>query len=153
VKFFLLDTAFVEEMLAVSHKMDSAKARVLARISCGSMGEALKLKNEDFFIKRERIIKALSSDMFSEMDLDKTSRSDLRYVLNIMLAWYRDILITKVGRSHIINIDKKELILKAAPQISPEKLDKVLKHIISTQAYLDQSANPKLAIAALGLML
>ncbi|MBU0605353.1 MAG: DNA polymerase III subunit delta' [Candidatus Omnitrophica bacterium] len=153
VNFFPLDAAMVEEILTASHNIDGVKARLLGRISCGSPGRALELEDNDFFDKRERIIKALSSDTFSYLDFDKTPRSDLRAILNIMLTWYRDIMVMKAGDGKLMNVDKKELISTEADRIGFEKLDNVLKRIMLTQTYLDQSANPKLAITALGLAL
>ena len=153
VNFFPLDTAIVEEILTASHNIDGVKARALSRISCGSPGKALELEDNDFFDKREKIIKALSSDTFSGLDFDKTPRPDLRAVLDIMLTWYRDILVMKAGDGRLVNVDKKELISIEAGRIGFAKLDNILKRIMLTQAYLDQSANPKLAIAALGLAL
>lgn len=153
VNFFPLDTAIVEEILTASHNIDGVKARALSRISCGSPGKALELEDNDFFDKREKIIKALSSDTFSGLDFDKTPRPDLRAVLDIMLTWYRDILVMKAGDGRLVNVDKKELISIEAGRIGFAKLDNILKRIMLTQTYLDQSANPKLAIAALGLAL
>ena len=153
VSFFPLDTAIVEEILIASHNIDGVKARLLGQISCGSPGKALELEDNDFFDKRERIIAALSSDTFSDLDFDKTPRPDLRAVLDIMLTWYRDILVMKAGDEKLVNVDKKELISIEALRIDFGKLDNVLKRIMLTQAYLDQNANPKLAIAALGLAL
>jgi DNA polymerase-3 subunit delta' len=153
VNFFPLDGASIEELLAASHNVDSVKARLLGRISCGSLSKALELKDSGFFDKRERIINALSSDTFSDLDFDKTPRADLKAVLDIMLTWYRDILVMKAGDRKLVNVDKEGLISAEARRIGFAKLDGILKRIMLTQTYLDQSANPKLAIAALGLIL
>ncbi len=153
VNFFPLDTAIVEEILTASHNIDGAKTRLLGHISCGSPGRALELEDNGFFDKRERIIKALSSYTFSDLEFDKTARPDLRAVLNIMLTWYRDILVMKAGGGGLVKVDRIELISSEADTTGFEKLDNVLKRIILTQTYLDQSANSKLAIAALGLVL
>ncbi|MFH1190009.1 MAG: DNA polymerase III subunit delta' [Candidatus Omnitrophota bacterium] len=153
VSFFPLDTAVVEDILAAAHGIDAGAARLLANISSGSPGRALELNDSGFFDKRERIISALSSDAFSGLDLDKATRADLKSVLDIMLAWYRDILVMKAGGGRLVNADKEGLISMEAKRFGFDKLNDVLKRIISTQSYLDQSANPKLAIAALGLEL
>jgi len=151
VKFFLLDASLVEEILTVSHNVDSVKAHVLARISCGSPGGALELKSDDFFSKREQIIRAISSNTLLDMDFDKTPRSALRAVLNIMLTWYRDILVTKSGDRGLVNVDKRDLISVEADRMGFDRLNDILERIILTQTYLDQNANPRLAMAALGL--
>ncbi|MCX5678370.1 MAG: DNA polymerase III subunit delta' [Candidatus Omnitrophica bacterium] len=153
VKFLPLDAATVEEILAVSHNVDRVKARVLAKISCGRVSEALELNDEDYFNKREHIIKTLLSRTLSDLEFDKVSKVDMKAILNIMLTWYRDILAAKAGGQDFVNIDKRDLVLIEAGKTGFEKLDNLLKGIISTQGYLDQNANPKLAMTALGLML
>lgn len=151
VKFFLLSTAVVEEILAESHETDRVKAHVLASLACGRLSEALRLNDEDLFEKRSRIITALSSGSLSDLDLDKKSKTELRILLDIMLAWYRDILVTKAGDKGIVNIDKTDIISSEAKKMGFEKLDNIIKRIISTEVYLDQNVNQKLAMAALAL--
>lgn len=153
VKFFAIDSAVVKDILMKGHGLDEVMAHILANISCGSMGQALHLKEKDFFKKREGVIKALSSNTFSDLDLDKASKVDLKSVLDIMLTWYRDILVTKTGDRNVVNIDKADLISRNSEKMSFDRLDDVIKKIISTQTYLEQNANPKLAMAALGLIL
>ena len=153
VNFFALDGAVVKEILIKGHGLDEVMAHILANISCGRMSRALHLKEGGFFKKREGVIKALSSNTFSDLDLDKTSKIDLKVLLEIMLTWYRDILVAKTGERSVVNIDKMDLVLCSSEKISFDKIDNVIRQIISTQVYLDQNANPKLAMAALGLIL
>lgn len=151
VKFFPLDTAAVEEILAVSHDVERVKAHLLAKISCGRVGTALELTGEDYFNKREHLIKTLLSGSLSDMEFDKMPKADLKAFLDMMLTWYRDILAIKAGDQDLVNIDKRDLISIEAGKADFDKLDAILKRIISTQGYLDQNANPKLAMTALGL--
>lgn len=153
VKFFLLDPAVIEDILTVSHKEDKTRSRLLANVSGGSMSQALRLKDEEYFEKREEVISALSKDLVLDLEFDKASRSDLRAILNIMLTWYRDILVAKAGGPAAVNIDEIDTIAVLAKKLSFEKLDGILKKIISTQTYLEQNANPKLAMTALALAL
>lgn len=153
VKFFAIDSAVVKEILIKGHGLDEVIAHILANISCGRMSQALHFKEGAFFKKREDVISALSANTFSDLDFDKTSKIDLKALLDIMLTWYRDILVMKTLDRSVVNIDKIELISRASGKISFDKLDNVIKQIISTRIYLDQNANPKLAMAALGLIL
>jgi DNA polymerase-3 subunit delta' len=153
VKFFPLDASAIEEILAISHNVERAKARVLAKISGGRVSEALELKEEDYFDKREHIIKMLLSKTLSDSEFDKMPRADLKALLNVMLTWYRDVLAVKAGGTDLVNADKGDLISAEAGKMDFGKLDDILKGIISTQTYLDQNANPRLAMAALGLKL
>lgn len=153
VKMLPLDARTVEGILVASHGLEKSRAHVLAMISCGSLATALKLNDDNFFDKRERVIVALSNGRFLDMDLDKTSKPDLRSILNIMLTWYRDILVIKTASGGLINIDKKEMVGSASRRYSIDKINTAVKKIISTQYYLEMSANPKLAMTALGIAL
>ncbi len=150
VRFFPMNLNTVKDILTGAHGLKSDVAHILAGISCGSPGEALKLKSDDFFSRRERIIKALSSDSFSELDFDRAQKKELQAVLSIILLWYRDILITKTGNSNIVNIDKETEICREAKRVGFNKLNNTLNRVMSTQLYLEQNANPRLAMAALG---
>jgi hypothetical protein len=76
--------------------------------------------------------------------------------LDVMLAWYRDILVAKAGPGSgigFVNIDKADVILAQAAGIEYGRIDYIIKEIISTASILDQNANPKLAMSVLGLSL
>lgn len=151
VKFLPVAASVIEEILAAKKEADKTRAHILARISCGSVRTAIRLSGEDYFEKRERIIGSLSSGRFLDMDFDKASKADLRSVLDIMLTWYRDIMVTKAAGCGIINIDKEDLIAGQAKKCGLDRLDNILKKIVSTQGYLESNANPKLAMMALGV--
>ena len=150
VRFFPMGANIVKDILVGRHGIDADIAHILAGITCGSPGEALKLKDDDLFDRRERVIKALSSGALPELEFDKRSRSELRALLNIMMIWYRDILVTKAGNSNIVNIDKEDLVRAEAKRHGFIRLNNAITKIISTQIYLEQNANPRIAIAALG---
>lgn len=150
VKFFPLDRVLVKELLIQEHGIDEMKAHVLAGISCGQMQRALKLNDEKFFDRRARIIEALAAGTASELDFDKIPKADLRVQLDIMLTWYRDLLVTKFGGMSIVNLDKKDALTRRAKMVDATALDTAIHQIIMTQSYLGLNANAKLAMAALG---
>lgn len=156
VKFFPLDRNEVKEILTKVYDVDEKKAHILSCISSGSLGEALRLKDESFFEKRSRAIKALQDKTFFDSDFEELSREDLQAYLDIMLTWYRDILVAKSGHrkeSILVNIDKFDDIINEAKETKFEFLYEVIKEIISTGYFLEQNANPKLAMSVLGLKL
>ena len=154
VKFFPLGIDEVENILIKEYKLDTAKAHILSRLLSGSLGEALKHNDEKFFKKRASLLKALSDKRISEYDFDGVSKEDLKMYLDIMLTWYRDILVAKVGnieKEAFVNIDKKDLISSQAKSLEADYIDGIIKDIISTNYFLDRSANPKLAMSVLAL--
>ncbi|MDD5422468.1 MAG: DNA polymerase III subunit delta' [Candidatus Omnitrophota bacterium] len=156
VKFFPLQAGTVKDILTKRHKIDGAKADILSRISCGSAGKALLYDNADFSGQRKEVIEALKKKRFLEMETDGLSKTELKMRLEIMLSWYRDLLVAKAGTEgapEFINFDERSAIELSARDAEFDMLDDAIKQIISTGEMLDQSANTKLAMAALGLKL
>ncbi len=151
VKFFPLRADEVKDILVKRYNVDPDKAHVLSRLSAGRLGDALKYADEEFFAKREKVMAALANRTFFESDFDKLSKADLKMYLSILLTWYRDILITKADWSEVINIDRKDAILSEAMATGFDKVEQMIRQIVFTYSFVEQNANPKLAMAALGV--
>lgn len=153
VRFFPLRTEAIEEILVKVYKIDSVKAHILSHLACGSLGNALEFKDEGLFDKRSALLAGLSNNTFFDSDFDGVSKDDLKLYLGLMLAWYRDILITKIGLgdSALINIDRIDAIVSQAKRLDYDHIDSAIREVISTTAFLDQNANAKLAMGALGM--
>ena len=153
VRFFSLAPDIVKDILMKSYNVEEKRASVLSRLSGGRCDEALRYKNEDFFERRSQIIEAITDETYFESDFDGLSRRALKLNLDIMLMWYRDILITKLNAfepAGLFNIDKIDRVSKEAKRFEVEQLHDIIKEIISTGHLLDRKANPKLAMSVLG---
>jgi DNA polymerase-3 subunit delta' len=154
VRFFALRIDEVKDVLSAGYGLDQTKANILSHMSSGRLGEALKYNSAEFFIKRDSVIEALEKKIFFESDFDKLSKADLKIYLDILLTWYRDVLIAKsagAGGAEIVNIDKKEAVFSEAAKAEYDGLDRMIRQIILTYSFLEQNVNPKLAMAALGI--
>lgn len=153
VKFFPLGIDDAKRILVEEYRIDNTNAHILAHLSSGRLGEALLYKDTSFFEKRSWVIRSLADRTLFDSDFDRLSKRDLKFYLDVMLTWYRDILIAKTrssGKTPLVNIDKEDIILKESKTSEIEELSDIIKQIISTGFFLEQNANPKLAIAALG---
>ena len=156
LKFFALGIGEVKEILTKQYDIDGTRAHILAHLSSGRLGEALKYNDDDFFEMRSRLINTFNDKTFFDSDFDRLSKHELKAVLGIMLAWYRDILIAKAGcteEPEMVNIDRRQDILNESQKTGFGELNNIIKQIISTGSYLEQNANPKIAITALALAL
>jgi DNA polymerase-3 subunit delta' len=151
VKFFPLRVDEVKDILIKLYGVDESKAHVLSHLSAGRLGDAVKYADEVFFAKREKVIAALADRTFFESDFDKLSKTDLKVYLAILLTWYRDILVAKSGGPEVVNIDRKDAIIAEAAKTGFDRLEQMIGQIISTYSYVEQNANPRLAMAALGI--
>ena len=153
VKFFALGIDEVRRILVEEYKIDNINANILAYLSSGRLGEALLYRGAHLLEKRSWVIKALADKTLFDSDFDKFSKRDLKFYLDVMLTWYRDILIAKTrssGKTPLVNIDKEDIILSESKTCEVGELGDIIKQIILTNFFLEQNANPKLAIAALG---
>lgn len=153
VKFFPIDADTVKEILKNNYKLDDAKAQMLSRISAGSIDAALRYKDEKFFKKRSQVLDGITDGSLFDSDFEGLSKPDLRSYLDIMLTWYRDILVTKADptlKSLLVNADRTRIIEEEALRMDFAFLDKAIKQVILTGQFLDQNINPKLAMSTLG---
>jgi DNA polymerase-3 subunit delta' len=156
VRFFSLPAGEVGKILEERYEIEKDKAGLLASISSGELGKAVKFNSEDFFAKRNRIINSLKSTATSDSDFDGFSKPDLKIALDVMLTWYRDVLVAKTGgdcRELLINIDKLDLIYDEAGKSTFDELNKIINQVILTSSFLDQNVNTKLAMGVLGVNL
>jgi hypothetical protein len=156
VNFFPLAPEEIGRILTDRYKLDGKRADLLSRISSGSVDKALRYNEENFFAKRGRIIDGLSSGTLPDADLDGLSKPDLRLVLDVILTWYRDVLVTKafgLARPRLVNIDKAEAIRDGAKRLSFDGLENMINQVILTGSFLEENINPKLAMGMLGINL
>ncbi|MFA6609671.1 MAG: DNA polymerase III subunit delta' [Candidatus Omnitrophota bacterium] len=151
VRFYPLGAREVEDILVKEYSIEDKKAHILSHLFSGRLGEALKYKDEEFFTKRLTLIEGLAGMTFFESDFEKISKEDLKMYLGMMLSWYRDIMARKFGAGdeQLINADKVEMIRREADSLNAGYLGGVIDQIISTGSFLDQNANPKLAMSML----
>jgi DNA polymerase-3 subunit delta' len=153
VRFFFLKADTIQSVLVKEHRMDEAKARILSHLASGSLAAALKFQDDDFCGKRSDLINNLIRKTFFESDYDKVTRSDLKLYLGLMLTWFRDILLKKIGMedSFFVNIDRKDAVAAEAAKFDTGYLMNVIDEIVLTNSYLGQNVNPKIAMGLLGL--
>ncbi len=156
VKFFPMPAADIEKILRDDHAIDSKDAAVLARLSMGNIERALKDSSNGFLDKRIMVINSLRSKKIFDSDFEKMKRGDFDGYLDIMLSWYRDVLVTKASTgkaADIFNIDRINDVVMEAKRLSFEYLDNAVNAVADAKEHLDRNANPKLTMSVLGIRL
>ncbi len=155
VKFSSLPVEEVEEILKSCHNQPPEVATFLANFCEGRLGEAIKLKDRNILREKNEIIDQLSAYCPEGQAYGAgfqpsaaQNRKDIEEMLKILLSWYRDVLISKCKTQSLplINLDRREEVLNLANKISFEKLSRAVKTIINTYTFIQQNANPKLAL-------
>jgi DNA polymerase-3 subunit delta' len=153
VPFQPLSIQIITNWLLTKRGLDEETATVLARISSGSLGRAIKMCEGDFLEKRQewllRIIKLadLSGEKVLEMALecaDEGKKSGLGAseiggpgipdMLDIWETWYRDLLLVKVESPSrlIINVDLFDKLQNIAKSYK-------IKNLINSLLAIDQA--------------
>lgn len=153
VKFFPLKLKEVEEILTREYSFSQSDAHTLSHLSGGRLGEALKFKEEDIFTKRSLLINKILSGSKADFDFDDISKEDVRVYLDMILAWYSDILNMKAGAPDymLVNIDKIDSISNEAGRLDFDYIEDIIDSVISAIMHIDQNANQKLAMSVLGM--
>jgi hypothetical protein len=82
---------------------------------------------------------------------EKLNAPEIKNILNILVGWFRDVYLYKIGTKleELINIDRKIELSHLSKKYTFEQLDSILNSISRGVAYLDYNINPKLLLANL----
>jgi len=147
--------------------VDAEMAAVLARVSGGSLGRALKMCKGDFFDKRQewlqRLIRlpGLSGEKALEMALEcaqedrktgskasETWETGLMDMLEVWETWYRDLLLVRVGggKHLMINVDFSHKLKNIAGKLRVQNLINSILAVDQSQRDLRRMRNTKLVM-------
>jgi len=152
LKFSPFKRSELQGILKESYSFDASLAHYLAYSCEGKLGLAIGLKESDPLTHKNRIIdsfintKSNSADSFFASD-----KNELREALNILTQWFRDIYLLKTGVMHseLINLDRKNDLLKLMQKFSFSEIEEILGCISDSIGYLSQNINTKLMLANL----
>jgi DNA polymerase-3 subunit delta' len=152
LKFYSLARPELENIFKKDFALNDNTAHFLAYFSEGRLGCALRLKDTDILNEKNRIIDQIVFSRKANINnLLIQNREDMRAYLNILVTWFRDIYLLKVGigTSEIINFDRRDDLLKVMSRFSFLDLDQILNSISDSILYLGQNINIKLLLSNL----
>ncbi|MBC8276181.1 MAG: hypothetical protein H8E40_14590, partial [Chloroflexi bacterium] len=102
-----------ERVLIESHGVDSDRAKLLARLSQGCLGWALRVSIDDSYLaqRNQRLAEMFSilsagwEERFSCAAKLGNERKSAEETIKLWLVWWRDVMLTKCGCKHTTNID------------------------------------------------
>ncbi len=124
--------------------------------SDGIAGNALEIAGSEEFVRlREDTIQMILSlknskvdEIFSAIKFMEDNKAVVETVLDIMLTFFRDLIIYKKTRDEkmLINSDKKGIILNNVDKFTVKKLGENIELIENTRRILQQNANFQLSM-------
>jgi len=156
LKFHPMGRAELERILRNNYSLNSDLAHFLAYFCEGKIGQAIKLKDTDILLDKNKVIdNFVILRNFRPEGLLVKNRDTLRDYLNILATWFRDIYLVKTGVMHseLINADRRPELLKLMQRFSFSELDEIFRVISSSVLRLEENVNVKLMISNLRMEL
>lgn len=159
IRFLPLSSKEIEEIIAEHLPQNPEKIHLLARLARGKVGEALRLiKEEGILENREEILDSLGKERKIEEIFNLAAKwanynkEELERILDMMLFWFRDLLILKQGGDRwLINEDKTGELKKQKEKYSFLDIKQIIEVIEKTRYYLKSNVNQRLALEAMWL--
>jgi DNA polymerase-3 subunit delta' len=144
----------IAAFLAKEHNLSADRAWILASSSGGSIGRALDLHQGGYIALRDGILERIVQGSLDPMGcLDLAGRlagekEDILEALDILKAWYRDLLVFKeTGRSEsLIHRDRAGDLGRLAPAMSREALLGAYREINRAAEAIERNANKPLTL-------
>ncbi len=160
--FSHLPRELIREVLREKLGLAEMEGHVLAALSEGSFRKALGKDRDLYLDKRRDILKAVTAlsagsvlplfELARQLADDKEQLPD---VLEILLSFYRDLLLYRQGsqESELVNLDLLEKIRRVAARETDASVLKKLDAIAAGRRQLDRNANRQLTVDVLLLKL
>ena len=161
IRFFPLPLQEIEKIIAQRLPQDSDKIHILARLAQGRVEEALCLIKEENTLKmREELLNTLRKNMNLEEIFRLAAQwgsykgKELQRLFDIILFWFRDILILgQGGEKWLINDDKVEELAREKDKYCVKEIKRIMESIEKARYYLRSNVNQKLVLESLWLNL
>ncbi|MDD4953994.1 MAG: DNA polymerase III subunit delta' [Candidatus Omnitrophica bacterium] len=154
MRFPALGRARMEELLKKDFGMDDQRAHFLAYFSEGRAGWGSRLKDGDILQDKNAILDSFLSSCQGDLQAIRAEdRQELRYSLNLLASWFRDIYLLKAGLpgAEVINLDRRDDLLKATGRFTFLELDRILEAVSKSILYSRQNINTRLLLYNLGI--
>ncbi len=161
-----LPTAMVREALIARHQAAPDRADLLARLSGGRPGWAIRaLEDQEVLAEREqqmadfaRLCGAGTHERLAYAAglaaIFGKGRDRALQALSAWQQWWRDVMLIQCGGARwIVNIDQEEALRRQAEAVTPGSIRGFLRAISGTVRDLERNASPRLALEVLLLNL
>jgi DNA polymerase-3 subunit delta' len=160
ILFRPIPAEMIVETLQARRDMDKDTASTIAVLTHGSLGRALSCDAEQWMAWRREVIgrlRSLSSapipSLFDFAEHLSRDTERLNDALDLIRLWFRDILISKYCRNHLLNRDYLGDIEREAERLSAEDLLETIQVVSRTQDSISRNANRRLALDVMMLHL
>lgn len=158
--------SIIEDSLVKQNGVEPARARLLAALSRGRMGWAVRAASDaELLPRREQLLQRLTAlprenrvarfAYAAELaTLHGRDAEDARGVLETWQSWWRDLLLYRIGLAHlVVNVDFRDRLATEAQRYPVGALGRMVETIQQTITLLSQNVNARLALEVLMIRL
>ena len=156
IKFSPLKWDEIETSLMTKQGLDADKAKLISKLCFGNYRRALELLDEELSQRRQYILTILRTVIRGNVDrivfveelIRENDKKVLKEYLELLLVWFRDILIFLNSKDHdlIINIDQLEIIEKFANSFENLDIEKIVSEIEDSIVMINRNVYIKLIL-------
>lgn len=146
----------IEESLINQYNIPREEAKIITSFSSGIIGKAINMgKSEEFRLLRESTIDVIDTTIsgdkfkvFSTSDYFDENKDNVEDILDMMMVWFRDILILKELNDDklVINSDKLDILNRQCKIIPRNKIHDIIDVIGQTKENIISNVSYKLSI-------
>lgn len=151
-----INDTLMTSYLASACDIPDSRAKLIASFAQGNIGKGIKLVSSTTFMEmRDAMIKivddTLKADDYGMLEISQRFddyKDDIHDFLDLMLSWYRDLLLVKKLESDelLINRDKYKTLLKQGQVLSYNKISVMIQKINDAKVLLKHNSNYRLVI-------
>lgn len=155
LKFYPVNNEKIERLLKRDYNKTSEEASFIAHFTKGSVGRSIILSSsDDFFHRRDKVLEIINNivkgdkpSVFNSVDFFIENKEFIDELLDIIIYWFRDLIIYKeIGESKlIINRDKLPLLIDQS-FLSFNKINDIIENIIEARKNIKRNVNYQLII-------
>lgn len=155
IRFYPVENSKIVRLLTNKYNKSEDEAQFIAGFTKGAIGKAIKLSADDeFFTLRDEILKIIDDIVtgdkikaLTSMEFFNDNKENIDDILNIILYWFRDLLIFKeIGSTDLLlNRDKLEYLSKES-FMDLTKINDIIERVQETKENIRRKANYQLSI-------
>ncbi len=162
VIFSSLDVATLDKTLRDNFGVAKDEAEYLSRISAGSLGMALRFRDNGLFLRKNKIVEDMFDETVKADNFIGASKHDriekreaIEEALAVLSSWLRDMFVAKAGggRQNYINTDKRDDIMRFAEKFELVDIENRISAVGETLQEVRHNINPRISLTKLKMSL
>lgn len=153
IQFFPVSNDRLEVQLKDAFSLEDHPSRFLAYFSEGCLGKATRLNEDKFFGRKNEIIDNIVFQGNNEQYIKEvlTDKERTKEVLDVILCWFRDLLLVKVGADtgRLVHADRIDDLLGLEPRYSFRQVKDIIQEAVNASRLLGENLNIKIPLILL----